>query len=133
MLVRLCLLLPAIGVALNLLGFGRTQRLLARLTRDAINFQPVNTPAESNQARQLARLVAITANHGPYRATCLRQSLALWWLLRRRGLVADLRIGVRKDAGNLQAHAWVEHRGEPLGQSDLLGYAHFAGWGSTAR
>ena len=45
-------------------------------------------------------------------ATCLPQALAAEALLTRGGLPADLRIGVRKDAGGkLLAHAWVESEG----------------------
>ncbi len=125
MLARLCLLLPAIGAALHLLGFRRTQRLLTRLTPDANDSQPLSPPDESTRAQQLTRLVVIAANHGPYRATCLCQSLALWWLLRRRGIPAELRIGVRKDGGELNAHAWVEHQGRPLNDFGTAVYAPF--------
>lgn len=46
-------------------------------------------------------------------ATCLTQALAAQYLLRRRGLEADLRIGVARAAGEpLEAHAWVESRGQ---------------------
>jgi len=44
-------------------------------------------------------------------ATCLRQSLVVWFLLRRRGLPAELRIGARKVEDRLEAHAWVESNG----------------------
>ena len=115
LLLRLCLLLPAVGAALRLLGFRRTQTLLARLSPAAADQDPQETTLRSDEAQRIARLVRIASNHGPYRATCLRQSLMLWWLLRRRSLPAELRIGVRKDT-ELQAHAWVEHGGEPLGQ-----------------
>jgi hypothetical protein len=60
------------------------------------------------QARRIARMVKIAASHGPYRATCLPQSLTLWLLLRRRGIASSLRIGVRKEISRLDAHAWVE-------------------------
>lgn len=44
----------------------------------------------------------------PFEATCLKQSL-VWCLFRkRRGLSAELRIGVRKRDGLFTAHAWVE-------------------------
>ena len=39
---------------------------------------------------------------------CLEQSLVLWWLLRRRGIAAELRIGARKEFERFEAHAWVE-------------------------
>ncbi len=45
--------------------------------------------------------------------TCLTQSLALARILRRRGVAAYVRIGV-KTAGALEAHAWVEADGEAL-------------------
>ena len=43
-----------------------------------------------------------------FHTNCLEQSLVLWWLLRRRGIAADLRIGARKDSDRFEAHAWVE-------------------------
>ena len=125
LLVRLALLLPAIGAALHLLGFKQTRDLLARLIpapseqhrigATALSSDPfASDPFASDKPQRIARLVSIAANHGPYRATCLRQSLALWWLLRRRGIAAELRIGVRKDGAALLAHAWVEHEGQAL-------------------
>jgi hypothetical protein len=130
MLVRLALLLPVIGATLHLLGFKQTRDLLARLipapsyqhrigatalSSDLVASSPfASDPFASDKAQRIARLVSIAANHGPYRATCLRQSLALWWLLRRRGIAAELRIGVRKDGAALLAHAWVEHEGQAL-------------------
>jgi hypothetical protein len=38
-------------------------------------------------------------------------------LLRRQGLPATLRIGVAKPDGRLAAHAWVEHGGVALDDS----------------
>jgi len=44
------------------------------------------------------------------RASCLRQSLLVWWFLRRRGLGAKLRIGVNNREEFL-ANGWVELEG----------------------
>lgn len=54
--------------------------------------------------------------------------MAAWWLMRRRGLPAQLRIGVRKDDGTLRAHAWVEIRGLVLNDNAEIyrGYTAFA-------
>jgi len=70
----------------------------------------------SERARVIARVAGIAAARGPVRATCLRRSLLIWWLLRREGIESALRIGVRHEAGTLQAHAWVEHEGVPFGE-----------------
>lgn len=128
LLVRLMLLLPAIGAALHLIGFKCTRDLLARLAPNREAQRLADPAAESEQAQRLARLVSIAANHGPYRATCLRQSLALWWLVRRRSIRAELRIGVEKAGKDLDAHAWVEHCGQALnkGQSMAKAYTVFA-------
>jgi len=62
------------------------------------------------------------------RTRCLERSLAAWWLLRWQRLPASLRIGVRKDDGVLQAHAWLEISGTVLNDSAEIyrGYTAFA-------
>lgn len=48
-------------------------------------------------------------------APCLGRSLVLWFLLRRRGVDAELVIGAEAPrGGELPAHAWVEVAGEPV-------------------
>ncbi|MEE4238147.1 MAG: lasso peptide biosynthesis B2 protein [Anderseniella sp.] len=113
MLVRLVFLLPAVGASLRLLGFKRTRYLLERFAPPPVQ-KRLDETSPSENASRIARLVGIAGYHGPYRATCLRQSLALWLLLRRRGIPAELRIGVRKETGDFDAHAWVDHEGVAL-------------------
>lgn len=69
-------------------------------------------------ADRLARLVGIAGRHHLRPMTCLPRSLALQALLRRHGIEADLRIGVRREAGELRAHAWIEQAGSPLGEPE---------------
>lgn len=56
----------------------------------------------------------------PWTGRCLARSLALWWLLRRRGIVAYLQLGVRTRQGHLDAHAWVTHEGRVLADSESV-------------
>lgn len=77
-------------------------------------------PAEEAVAQSTARMVAAAAHYGPYRATCLPQSLVLQWMLRRQGIGTELRFGVRRVGGALDAHCWVEHQGRPLIDSPLV-------------
>lgn len=69
---------------------------------------------------KLARVVRATARYGFFRAKCLEQSLALWCLLRRKGVAAEIRFGARKNGTHFEAHAWVEYRGTVLDQKDPL-------------
>ena len=61
------------------------------------------------------------------RTRCLTQCLALVRLLSRRGVVSELRIGVRRENDRLHAHAWVELMGEVLNdkQHCLQSFAAF--------
>jgi hypothetical protein len=119
-LVQAQALLPLTALALRLVGFRRCQAVLARLAPAAAAPAGADEVAVLGQARATARLVEAAARRGPYRATCLPRSLALWCLLRRRGIDGELRIGVRKEAGRVQAHAWVEWRGVVLNDGDAV-------------
>lgn len=110
-------LLPVAALGLRWLGLRRIQRLFA---------VPVSGGVHPG-AEETARLVAAAARHGPYRASCLPTALTLQWLLRRQGIEAELRLGVRKERERLEAHAWLEHEGRPLmdTREDLEPYAAF--------
>jgi Transglutaminase-like superfamily len=61
----------------------------------------------------LERFVAAAYRLMPIGATCLRESLVLYGLLRRRGGAPRLCVGVKKDGNGLAAHAWIECAGLP--------------------
>jgi hypothetical protein len=78
----------------------------------------------------LTRLTAGAARRLFFHSTCLERSIALWWLLKRRGFDAEIHIGARKDGERFEAHAWVEHAGTVL--SDAAGEFHrFAAFGDS--
>ena len=107
-LVEASFLLPLVALGLRLFGF---EPLRARLARRADPAR-LERPADSLRAAlRVARVVRIAASRGPFRARCLPKSLLLWWLLRRRGMQPALRVGVRRDASGVRAHAWVELHG----------------------
>jgi hypothetical protein len=102
-------LLPAVQISLRVRGFKRTAATLAaRSKRRAV-------PAEPNEARPAADAVGLVAGRSVIGARCLGRSLVLWFLLRRRGVDAELVIGADMPrGGELPAHAWVEVAGEPV-------------------
>lgn len=113
-------LLPLMSLALRFLSFRRLQRMLSKLVPHGIPGLVARSEPAMQEAKLTARMVASASREGLVHGNCLERSLTLWWLLRRRRIPAQLRIGVRKHANQFQAHAWVELEGAVLNDSDGL-------------
>ncbi len=100
-----------IDLGLRLLPFRSLLSFCGRLShlrfRDTEAWSPL--PVE-----RCAWLTAVAGRYTPIRATCLTQALVLSVLLGRRGVAAQLRIGVSRQAGRFAAHAWLERDGSIL-------------------
>ena len=66
------------------------------------------TGAAMRLLRVLARLPG-----SPWRNTCLYRSVAETLVLRRYGVPAILKIGVKNGSGDIEAHAWVVRADRP--------------------
>ncbi len=74
--------------------------------------------------QRMAWFVKVADRYAPGKSSCLRQTAALAWLLRRRGIATNLRIGVARQEGKFTAHSWLESgEGELFGLSDTDKYA----------
>ena len=102
-------LVPAVQISLRFRGFNRTaSALAARSERRAV-------PTEPALVRPAAEAVGLVAGRSVIGARCLGRSLVLWFLLRRRGVDAELVVGADMPrGGEFSAHAWVEVAGEPV-------------------
>ena len=116
-----------VHASLAVFGYGRTRRMIERVSRRT----PARaaTSAEIADAQALARLAASAGANALGEATCLRRALLLHGWLRRRGLQPALLLGLPANAaapapGDFSAHAWVELDGVPLLESDA-GYRPF--------
>lgn len=106
----MALAMAGLHASLKLAGLRRTQSLVERLgTRRGHRLV-----AGKARARRLAALSEAAVGLGWPGRSCLRQSLLLYWLLRRAGLQPALRLGAARTQGGLSAHAWVELDGEAL-------------------
>lgn len=75
----------------------------------------VKISRNSDSLREAARVTRmVEAAARIIGSTCLVRSLTLAWLLERRGIPSEVRIGVRRLAGGFEAHAWVEAAGTVL-------------------
>jgi hypothetical protein len=121
-------MLPLIAFSLRLRGFKYTKEALQ-------NKLPLNSPpgmTEEDTAEILnraCRMVRAAARYGIFRPTCLVESLALWYLLQKQRIPAQLRIGVRRLPEKFEAHAWVEYQGVALNQSEEE-HRHYAAFDS---
>lgn len=61
----------------------------------------------------LLAVILSVLRHAPVGRRCLPRALTLFFLARRAGWQADLRVGVCPDTDAFQAHAWVELEGRP--------------------
>lgn len=75
-------------------------------------FRGVKAPRGT--AAQAARMVAAVARRMPGGGACLPAALTLQRILRSSGVESDVRLGVRRRAGRLEAHAWLERDGQVL-------------------
>jgi hypothetical protein len=111
-------LLPLMALSLRIAGFRRTQAMLQKFlsTRaETVHYRSQNL---APHASRTARMLWAAARYSLLHYTCLEKSLALWWLLGRQGIASSVRIGTRKSARGLEAHAWVEFDGTALNEMD---------------
>lgn len=113
LLLAALLIQPPLTLALRIGGFRRLYTFLKRTSP----IPPSSSHPSIAELQDMARLVNAAANRGPIHSACLARSLTLWWLLRRRGVASDLRIGVSKEGGEFAAHAWVEVDGTVINDS----------------
>lgn len=115
----------ATWIGMRLTGFRRWRAMLVHLAPRRGHRVDEQCATRIEAARQIARIQEATSRHLNSRASCLEKSLVLWWLLARRGIPAELRIGARKEAGRFEAHAWVEVGSVILNDSSEE-HVHFA-------
>ncbi len=116
LLIQAVFLLGAVRLGLWLLSFQTLRRRLTRITQ-ATKQVPID---------RVVWAVTVASRYVPL-TTCLTRALAAQVLLGRCGHPASLRIGVtRSEAGQLQAHAWVESQEGQIvfgGLEDLSRYS----------
>jgi hypothetical protein len=100
LLIRAFVWLGLVDLGLRVAGLKRLIDLAPRASGVPARRLPVHLPV------YVAALEAVAGRH-VIQAHCLHKSVVLHFWLRREGLPSQLRIGVRKDRGELRAHAWV--------------------------
>jgi len=125
LLIGAALLLLAMRCGRALFGYVRLRRWLSGARRP----HPDAAQESAGDTHKIARLIWALNSAGAVmlgNRPCLAVAMATHWLLYRRGVGTDLRIGVKQDGtGRLEAHAWVERNGSVLiGESQGLDVYH---------
>lgn len=111
-------ILQTFNLAIRLWGFRPLYQRLERATRATVQ-EPEELTAP--QVKRLGGVVSVANRRMRLlQVACLSESLTTWWLLRRRGVDAQLWLGVRKVDQHLAGHAWVENQGQVVsGDAEL--------------
>ena len=132
--LRSIILLHLISISIRWFGFTAVYRWMDHRLKISAAGGPAiirsySASMVSDQAARLGELVGIgNRRFKPLMVSCLPESLTVWWFLRRKGIDAHLRLGVRKvdsvvpNRSNLDGHAWVEVDNRVVsGDPDLAG------------
>ena len=110
-------MLPLVTILVRTTGLRRSQKILYQLVPHK-SLPNANDNSSLKRAYRTAWLVDVAAREGLGTSHCLQKSLVLWWQLLRLGIEGEIYFGVRKDMGNLKAHAWVEFHSIVLNDND---------------
>ena len=91
----------------------KLSRLVQRAMRSSAPRRGRGVPTNSCTLSSV-RIAILRASARIPGASCLTQALAGWWLLRRRGIDSELRVGVNRGGEGLTAHAWLLVEGQVL-------------------
>jgi hypothetical protein len=106
LLIQVLLLMSAIRLGLWLLPFRILRRWLNRLSHPQPGLRTVTI-------ERVVWAVEVVSHFMPGGVMCLARALTTQILLSWQGYLTQLRIGVAKtQAGQLEAHAWVESQGQ---------------------
>jgi hypothetical protein len=109
LLVQAWAALHVIYAALWIVPF---ETVRAACQRIRVGPRPLPSCAPSVPAASLAWLVNAASRYSLAKPSCLHDALALSWLMSKHGIPSTLQIGVMRSAGDLAAHAWIEHNGQ---------------------
>ena len=125
LILRALVFLPITEIGLRVMGFQRCKEMIEKLRVRERPSRTLGSVSPGEMAWKITRAVRTVELHGPGAPNCLERSMLLWWMLRRRGIEGELRIGARKNGSRLEAHAWVELEGEVLNDSPEV-HRHYA-------
>ena len=116
-MAEVALLRGLLAVALERVAMDRLlEGLTPREVRFAVRSEAHALEAVERATELVLRRVRVT------RTTCLLRSLIRYRCLRERGVAVVFKMGVRDRAGEMEGHAWIELRGQPVLERESTDY-----------
>ncbi|MDP3566400.1 lasso peptide biosynthesis B2 protein [Sediminibacterium sp.] len=111
LLIKALTILWIVRIMLWIFSFVRIQRIIKRFTsKSGKNRIPL---------KRITWAIHVMSDFTP-RPTCLVRALAGQILLSQYGYDSNIKIGVSRDKGEFEAHAWLEHSNDVvLGESEI--------------
>jgi len=105
-LLNTFVLLGLVRLGMRLLPFNTLRKLINKNSQPNPRLKPVSL-------NKIVWAINASTRYTPGGAKCLARALTCQVLMTRYGYSPELRIGVVKgEAGNLEAHAWIETQGQ---------------------
>ena len=100
---------------IRLFGFKKTMKILSPFSalKKTDKYQLVDI-------KQYHKLSVLSYRAGKYLFNCLAICIAYWVLLRRRGIITELKFGMVLEGDKLKAHSWLEYEGQPFTDGDEI-------------
>lgn len=113
LLIQSWWLLTYFHLSLRRVGFEQLQKQFTLTTGEKID------PSQSLEiAWTLQKLVYMASRIHLLRLACLDRACTLQWMLGKREIPSELRIGISRSQVNIYAHAWVEVAGQAVGEAE---------------
>ncbi|MBX2857265.1 MAG: lasso peptide biosynthesis B2 protein [Cellvibrionaceae bacterium] len=117
--------------------YARWKNYFLAAGQPAFNLRTARNVPNINRVRQIIRSCELAKKYHWRDMNCLRRCFVQQQMLQRRNINSQLHIGVKKQRGQLAAHAWLSHQGQIINDSQavIASYAelHAPAWNGMAQ
>jgi hypothetical protein len=118
--VRMATWIVVVSILVRITSLARVQRIVSRRLRAHRRVPGGRLQGDATDlARTIDRLLCL--DRLMFQRCCWKRALVLHRFLALRGISSRVMFGVRRDAdGTMRGHAWLEHEGRPLFETETV-------------
>lgn len=99
-------------IGFKTIGFNKTIKILKLFGNYTQEKQAENLIAGELEVYQ--KLIQLAYKFPAVIFNCLSVCTSYWWIMRKKGIVTQMKFGMLKQDGKLKAHAWLNYNGKTL-------------------